>query len=269
MTDVSKIDVDPQRKELADLMATANSNVKELAGKVEAVRDLEVRTRSALRAMDEIEKLQGNLTEHKDKLKSYVRTAEDQLNSISDLQEKTATSLASATSIALASAFSERKKAFEQPRNLWAWVFVATVIVIAVFSIVDVFNLLPVFDTSSDDANQIDQAVQRLFVVAPLVWLAFFASRRQTQALRLEEEYAHKEVLSAAFDGYKNEVLRIAGTGILQSKDLSPDHPIIKLTNNTLDQIARSPGSIYKESREPTPSGSLINRGKHLVGSGK
>ena len=71
------------------------------------------------------------------------------------------------------------------------------------------------------------------------------------------------------FDGYKNEVLRIAGTGILESKDLSPDHPIVKLTNNTLDQIARSPGSIYKEIRESTPGGSLIDRGKRMVGSTK
>ena len=155
-------------------MATANSNVRELTETTKTVRELEIRTRNALRTMDEIEKLQGNLTEHKDKLKSHVRTAEDQLDSISDLQEKTATSLASATSIALATAFSERKKAFEEPRKLWARVFVATVIVISVFSIVDIFNLLPAFDTTGADANQIDQAIQRLFVVAPTCMAGLF-----------------------------------------------------------------------------------------------
>jgi len=41
----------------------------------------------------------------------------------------------------------------------------------------------------------------RLPVVIPLVWLAIYAGRHYTIALRVQEEYAFKEAVSTAFEG--------------------------------------------------------------------
>ena len=39
----------------------------------------------------------------------------------------------------------------------------------------------------------------------PLIWLATFSSKQYRQSKRLEQEYAHKEVLTRTYQGYKKE----------------------------------------------------------------
>jgi hypothetical protein len=80
----------------------------------------------------------------------------------------------------------------------------------------------------------------RLPIVAPLVWLAIYAGRNYMISLRLEEDYAYKEAISTAFEGYKREMEKIAA-----GESLNPT-PITILCTNVLRAIAERPGRIYE-----------------------
>ena len=44
--------------------------------------------------------------------------------------------------------------------------------------------------------------VRRLPLFFALVWLAIYAGRNGTMVVRMEEDYAYKEAISTAFEGY-------------------------------------------------------------------
>src|SRR5690606_15919923 len=71
----------------------------------------------------------------------------------------------------------------------------------------------------------------RLPFAAPLVWLGIYASARHGQALRLEEEYAHKEAISRSFEGYKKQLLELEA----QSEDL---RGTIELVNSVIAALS-------------------------------
>lgn len=62
-------------------------------------------------------------------------------------------------------------------------------------------------------------------------------------ALRMQEEYAFKEAISATFEGYKREMAAIASSepGAV---------PILKLCENVLLTLAQRPGRIYEGQHE-------------------
>jgi hypothetical protein len=72
------------------------------------------------------------------------------------------------------------------------------------------------------------------------VWLALYAGRNYMLSLRLEEEYAYKEAVSTAFEGYKRELSGIHGI----DGEMQP--PLNLLCANVLSAIAQRPGQIYE-----------------------
>jgi hypothetical protein len=59
-------------------------------------------------------------------------------------------------------------------------------------------------------------------------------------ALRVEEEYAFKEAVSTAFEGYKREMVGIAASG----ENAMP--PLVSLCENVLNALTQRPGRIYE-----------------------
>jgi hypothetical protein len=59
-------------------------------------------------------------------------------------------------------------------------------------------------------------------------------------SLRLEEEYAYKEAVSTAFEGYKREMKDI------DAGEAANPSPLTKLCTNILAAIAERPGRIYE-----------------------
>ena len=100
----------------------------------------------------------------------------------------------------------------------------------------------------SEGQNPLDSILlhllTRLPIVAPLVWIATYAGHHYTLALRVEEEYAFKEAMSTAFEGYKRETVGISSgsDGVLS--------PIGALCENVLRALAQRPGRIYEGRHE-------------------
>jgi uncharacterized coiled-coil DUF342 family protein len=149
------------------------------------------------------------------------------------MQAKLEGLLPHATSAGLASAFHIQKARFSKPQPYWLGLFV-----VAILCLLGATGYgLP---ASADTWDAIlRHFVNRLPIVAPLVWLAIYAGHHYSMALRMEEDYAFKEAVSTAFEGYKREMLAIpAGS----ANDVSP---LVTLCENVLRALAERPGRIY------------------------
>ena len=83
--------------------------------------------------------------------------------------------------------------------------------------------------------------------VAKKPFEAFHAARQASFAKRMEEEYAFKATISMSFDGYRRQMAEVG-------KDLAADAPLATLCNNTLREIAASPGRVY-DGQKMDPNG--------------
>lgn len=271
---------DSDRHELARILESARNVTNQCQLALTEISELKQEARKQLRQISRTNTTMNGMVSKVDdtiarvgeqaaEIKERSEIVDEQKEMLISLQEKMGVIVSSATSIKLAEAFHERKKTFRTPSQRAYWLFVVSILAIIIFSAATMFGV----DTSDgirlvpaglgDTSPEVGGAIlSRLSVIAPLVWLAFFASRRQTQALRLEEEYAHKEALSASFDGYKEEIRHLVHA---LPDDAPANHPLIKLINNTLDHIARSPSRIYKESKETSLTKSLVRQVRKLA----
>lgn len=149
--------------------------------------------------------------------------------------------LPGATSSGLAASFMEQKKRFIVPKRIWLGAFVASVVALIALAWFGVTG--QVKEETHDWDVVLRFLVQRLPIVVPLVWLAIYAGRQYSIAARIEEDYAYKEALSRAFEGYKREMDGISKAG--HAVD-----PLIVLCTNVLGALAERPGRIYEAKHD-------------------
>lgn len=158
------------------------------------------------------------------------------------MHEKLEGLLPHATSAGLASAFHNQKARFSEPRPRWLWLFVGALLALSLASAIGA-------PTAGDGWDAIlRHLANRLPIVGPLVWLAIYAGHHFSMTLRMEEEYAFKEAVSTAFEGYKREMQSIAAT------DPAAAQPLLTLCDNVLRSLAERPGRIYEGGKADVPT---------------
>lgn len=168
------------------------------------------------------------------RLNTYEREIKLLGEAFEAMHEKIEGLLPHATSAGLASAFHSQKARFSKPQPWWLGLFVAAIVCLLLAASYG----LP---TSTDTWDAIlRHFVNRLPLVAPLVWLAIYAGHHYNMALKMEEDYAFKEAVSTAFEGYKREMSSIPVTGDGAS------NPLVTLCENVLRSLAERPGRIYE-----------------------
>jgi len=152
--------------------------------------------------------------------------------------------LPGATSAGLASSFNAQKLRFAKPQRRWLKIFIWCIVGLIIVALPSFIAALgfPVFGHSSDSTpTELRRGLMlRMPIVIPIVWLAIYAGRNYMLSLRLEEEYAYKEAVSTAFEGYKREMKDI------EAGDAENPSPLTKLCANILAAIAERPGRIYE-----------------------
>lgn len=152
--------------------------------------------------------------------------------------------LPGAASASLASSFNAQKLRFAGPQKRWLFTFIGCIVglvIVALPSFLAALGIqIPGHSNDSPLADIWRGLMLRMPIVIPLVWLAIYAGRNYMLSLRLEEEYAYKEAVSTAFEGYKREMSQIA------AGDATNPSPLIKLCTNILAAIAERPGRIYE-----------------------
>jgi hypothetical protein len=183
------------------------------------------------------------ILEHLTKSDGISTEYETRLNGLSQelgsLIQKAEGLLPGFTSAGLASAFCAQKSRFAAPQKRWYWIFIICIGLLVAVSLPSF--LIAVFGSVADSLwhQTFHGFVMRLPILIPLIWLAIYAGRNYMLALRLEEDYAYKEAISTAFEGYKREMEQIA------SGDPNTPAPIHNLCVNVLSALAERPGRIY------------------------
>lgn len=187
-------------------------------------------------------------------LADYEQGVQKSRADLDALREKIEALLPGATSAGLASAFHAQKERFRWPQWVWLALFVCGILAL----IAAAATGLPA--TAESWEPILRHIINRLPLVAPLVWLSIYAGHHYNMALRMQEEYAFKEAVSRAFEGYKRE---------MEAIDCASDggeKPLVTLCENVLSALAERPGRIYEGKTDvATPLTPLANILKELV----
>ena len=120
------------------------------------------------------------------------------------------TLLPGATSAGLTTAYRDMKKSFDSTINVNTRIFYGSILALVLISFVSVTNRIYWFGIDWVDISQLSNLWSNLAykipLALPVIWLAFFASKRRSEAQRLQQEYAHKEALAKSYQSYKTQV---------------------------------------------------------------
>lgn len=137
----------------------------------------------------------------------------------------------------LASSFRIQKLRFEEPQKKWLLAFGACIVVLVLLSVPS-FISATFGDASASWESIFRGMTMRLPILIPVVWVAIYAGRNYMLSVRLEEDYAYKEAISIAFQGFAREMQNITQLDEKVS-------PVKTLCDNVLRAIAERPGRIY------------------------
>jgi hypothetical protein len=160
--------------------------------------------------------------------------------------------LPGATTASLASSFRDQALRFRKPQRNWLICFMVSIGLLMVIAI-------PSFIAHLKDGGSLAwgtvalEFVHKLPLTIPLVWLALYSGRNYMTSVRVEEDYAYKEALSRAFEGYRKQMAEIvAGAG--------SETPLNVLCTNVLRAISERPGRIYEGAHHDiTPASSVVD----------
>lgn len=206
-----------QKAQIDAVAATAGTLKKEVADGKSDLAD-------AISSFGEVEKEYKNF--HTEKVKEI----DLKLKKIDDL-------LRGATSVGLGTSFEKRRQTYFIPRVAWLVAAAVSIITIICVSVGNGDNILKV---SSWDMFWL-AIMRKLPVITPSVFVAYYSFHQYGILSRLEEEYAHKTIMSWAFEGYRTELL----------KNESTKTRIDKLVEDVLDAIKQPSARIYDTSTRP------------------
>ncbi len=236
-------------KAVADAMAISTTTLGSITDNLEASTLSSSQIRDLLAKAEAAEKELGTVLEHLAKSDHIAIKHEERVAELSDklkeLNDRAESLLPGATSAGLASAFNKQKDRFAVPQKRWLLTFITCIVGLIVVSLPSFFTTVfgvPFFGHEPDKTwdGVLRGLTVRLPIVIPLVWLAIYAGRNYMLSLRLEEDYAYKEAISTAFEGYKREMESIV------AKDPTSPTPLTTLCVNVLTALADRPGRIYE-----------------------
>ncbi|SDE36220.1 hypothetical protein [Kordiimonas lacus] len=156
-------------------------------------------------------KIEGGLkNELQEKIQAYKDLAESHQKKFAAFEKRIEDLLPGATSAGLASAYADRRKTFEDPIKFNSRLFYAAMaglFVIGFIFSVESIGEWPLKFTHATNLSELGSSfLLKLPFLGPLIWLAVFASKRRSEAQRLEQEYAHKEALAKSYESFKQQI---------------------------------------------------------------
>ncbi len=234
---------------------TAISTHKTLAdtsiAEISTAREAAQKSAGTLKSLaDMAEATEARVASYEKRLSEFEAQAKAQLATIVGL-------LPGATSAGLAHAFNERGKLFQNPGKRWQWLFIASVVILAVVAASGLWQVVSAAHPL-DFSELLRLWLARLPFAAALIWLALHSSREAALAKRLEEDYGYKAAIAASFQGFQKQMAEVganAGEG----------SALAKLCDDTLATIASPPGRIYdKHKLTVSPASEVTNIAKAL-----
>ena len=151
--------------------------------------------------------LAGELNVRTKALSDFEAKQKDRYEALNEQIERL---LPGATSAGLATAYLDMKKSFDAPIK-----HASTVFYVAIGALIFASVLLAIDSVSWTRIDFVDvgnwdlvlkSVVNKIPFYVPILWLAFYASKRRSEYQRLQQEYAHKEALAKSYDNYKKQI---------------------------------------------------------------
>ncbi len=145
------------------------------------------------------------------RIKALKKFEDDQKIKYKALNGEIETLLPGATSAGLATAYSEMKASFDRPIQNSSRLFYFSVGILIFGSILLSIEKIGgdsgiAFVSLNDWDAVFKSLVYKLPFYAPVLWLAFYATKRRSEYHRLQQEYSHKEALAKSYKNYKQQL---------------------------------------------------------------
>jgi len=155
--------------------------------------------------------------------------------------------LPAATGVGLAKSFNTRRKTLEKSVQNYLKLYILSIVG---------FIVLGAFALTSDSINSLSDfltfTLERSPIIVGLILIEELSRRQFRSAVRLEEDYAYKETISIAYEGYKNAMQDV--------DDASTDSLATTLGKNVLSILNQRPGELIDiEKENKIPSDQLLN----------
>jgi DNA repair exonuclease SbcCD ATPase subunit len=168
----------------------------------------------------------GLKQELEERVTALTQFESDQLSKYNALYAEIESLLSGATNVGLAKSYEGLRRSFSDPIKKNTYLFYAAIAlmpVVAFIASIEHFSILPfvlniAFPSSGEAIFK--SMVLKIPFIAPLVWLAIFASTRRSQYERLQQEYAHKAAFAKSYESYKKQLsaLKVTETQPLQTE---------------------------------------------------
>jgi len=149
----------------------------------------------------------------------------EQLNKYESLVEEIEGLIPGATSAGLASAYEKMKRSFDEPLKNMSNLFYVALGLLVIGSIT--FSMKGIggenwitFVDIGDWDTVLRGIVNKIPFYAPVLWLAYYATKRRSEYQRLQQEYAHKEALAKSYNSYKKQIQDLDVKDLDMQKDL-------------------------------------------------
>lgn len=161
--------------------------------------------------------------------------------------------LEGATNVGLASAYCEMKTSFNKPiKNFGKLFYLSVGLLVAISTVLSMDTIggdsLISFVTLSDWNDVLRGLVYKAPFYIPILWLAFYATKRRSEYQRLQQEYAHKEALARSYNSYKKQIEELGDTDKAMQK---------RFIMRMIDVISRNSSQTLESKRSNNPKRSV------------
>ncbi|MBY6213025.1 hypothetical protein KUV95_15845 [Microbulbifer agarilyticus] len=191
-------------------------------------------------------------------LKSELKARLDHLEKFKNQQEvkykaineEIESLLPGATSAGLASAYHELKTSFDEPIKNYSRLFYSSILFLMLVAFISVIQEVGLwhfkFVDISDPTKLLSNILYKIPLIVPTLWLTLFASKRRSETLRLQQEYAHKEALAKSYQSFKTQIAELD----------QPDPELMnKLLNSAIDAVSKNASdTLDKKHGDKTPA---------------
>lgn len=140
----------------------------------------------------------ANVETQKGLLRDFKKNQEDNYE---ELKSKINGLIPGATSAGLATSFNIQKKTYKNPIRNNTIIFLGTLAIIF-----GVATWSYISNTSVTPLEKIYDVLYKIPLILAPLWIALSASKRLSEARRLEQEYAHKEAVATSYIGFKEQI---------------------------------------------------------------
>lgn len=197
----AKKDILASQEQLSDLLTSASAELEELESFYN--------------------KIYGKLNSENERRGGLAQELDERVTVLNDFEKKQSAKytalnnqieglLPGATSAGLASAYHEMRNTFTDPIKYMSQLFYAAIGLLVFASVLLAIDNIGLYYINFIKIGEWDSVlksiVNKIPFYAPILWLAFYASKRRSEYQRLQQEYAHKEALAKSYDNYKKQI---------------------------------------------------------------